>query len=154
MAIPFLACLAFVSQLYDLPPRVLPSIQAVEGGGIGVVHRNTDGSEDMGVMQINTTWLPTLARYSQQSIPEVRHQLLTSPCYNISAAGMILHGYLKETGGDLMQAIGNYNSHTPIHNHVYQVKVMRSVTRLVDQLPTSRSAEAVQPLASRPLPKP
>ncbi len=47
MAIPFLACLAFVSQLYDLPPRVLPSIQAVEGGGIGVIHRNTDGSEDM-----------------------------------------------------------------------------------------------------------
>jgi hypothetical protein len=138
MAVPFLACMAFVSQLYDLPPRVLPSIQAVEGGGIGVVHRNTDGSEDMGVMQINTTWLPTLARYSQQSIPEVRHQLLTSPCYNISAAGMVLHGYLQETGGDLMRAIGNYNSHTPIHNHVYQMKVMRSVTRLVDQLPPVR----------------
>jgi len=154
MAIPFLACLAFVSQLYDLPPRVLPSIQAVEGGGIGVVHRNTDGSEDMGVMQINTTWLPTLARYSQQSIPEVRHQLLTSPCYNISAAGMILHGYLQETGGDLMRAIGNYNSHTPIHNHGYQIKVMRSVTRLVDQLPSVRVAAAVQPLTFRPLPKP
>ncbi len=154
MAIPFLACLAFVSQLYDLPPRVLPSIQAVEGGGIGVVHHNTDGSEDMGVMQINTTWLPTLARYSQQSIPEVRHQLLTSPCYNISAAGMILHGYLQETRGDLMRAIGNYNSHTPIHNQFYQIKVMRSVTRLVSQLPTSRFTDVVHPLTTSVLPKP
>ncbi len=135
MAVPFLACMAFVAQLYDLPPRVLPSIQAVEGGGIGVVHRNRDGTEDMGVMQINTLWLPTLARYSQQSVPEVRRQLLASPCYNISAAGMILHGYLQETGGDLMRAVGNYHSHTPMHNQGYQAKVLRSVTRLLSQMP-------------------
>ncbi len=138
MAVPFLACMAVVAQLYDLPPRVLPSIQAVEGGGIGVVHRNRDGTEDMGVMQINTLWLPTLARYSQQPVAEVRRQLLTSPCYNISAAGLILHGYLQETGGDLMRAVGNYHSHTPMHNQGYQAKVLRSVARLYNQLPPVR----------------
>ena len=41
MAVPYLACMALVAQIYSLPPRVLPSIQAVEGGGAGVVHHNT-----------------------------------------------------------------------------------------------------------------
>ena len=69
MAVPFLACMALVAQIYSLPPRVLPSIQHVEGGGLGVVHRNTDGSEDLGVMQINTIWLPALSRYTHLGRP-------------------------------------------------------------------------------------
>ena len=77
MAVPYLACMALVAQTYSLPPRVLPSIQAVEGGGPGTVYRNTDGSDDLGVMQINTLWLPTLSRYTRLDPPEVRDRLLT-----------------------------------------------------------------------------
>ncbi len=153
MAVPHLACMLFVAQLYDLPPRVLPSIQAVEGGGIGVIHRNRDGTEDLGVMQINTLWLPTIGRYAGMTPPQVRQELLNNPCFNISAAGMILHGYLQETGGDVMQAIGNYHSHTPIHNQGYQLKVMRSVMRLVDELPAGEAASGARP-AYRHLPPP
>ena len=130
MAVPYLACMALVAQIYALPPRVLPSIQAVEGGGPGVVHHNTDGTEDMGVMQINTLWLGTLARYSQLSLAEVRARLLLRPCYNIAAAGLIMRTYLNETRGDLMRAIGDYHSHTPLLNHTYQAKVLRSATIL------------------------
>ena len=70
MPVPHLACMALVAQLYGLPPRVLPAIQAVEGGRPGLVGRNANGTEDLGVMQINTIWLPVLARYS--NIPEAR----------------------------------------------------------------------------------
>lgn len=131
MAAPFLACMAMVAQLYDLPPRVLPSIHAVEGGGTGVIHRNNNGTEDFGVMQINTLWLSRLSRLTGEPVAAVRAQLLSSPCYNISAAGMILRDCLDETGGDLMRAIGNYHSHTPVHNQGYQAKVMRAVMRVV-----------------------
>lgn len=130
MAVPYLACMALVAQIYGLPPRVLPSIQAVEGGGIGVVHRNRDGTEDMGVMQINTLWLPALSRYSRLPVPAVRDRLLDNACYNIAAAGMILRTYLDETRGDLMLAVGNYHSHTPLLNQSYQAKVLRSATVL------------------------
>ena len=123
MAVPFLACMALVAQLYSLPPRVLPSIQAVEGGGPGVVHRNADGSDDLGVMQINTLWLPALSRYTRLDPAEVRDRLLRRPCFNIAAAGLILRTYLDETQGDLMRAVGNYHSHTPLLNQQYQVKV-------------------------------
>ena len=46
MPVPFLACMVAVSAFYGLPPRVLPSIQAVEGGQVGTVNRNLDGSEE------------------------------------------------------------------------------------------------------------
>ena len=57
MSIPLLACMAGAAAFYHLPPRVLPSIQAVEGGAIGAVHLNSDGSQDLGLMQINTSWV-------------------------------------------------------------------------------------------------
>ena len=123
MAVPYLACMALVAQLYGLPPRVLPSIQAVEGGGPGVVHRNADGSADLGVMQINTLWLVPLSRYSRLDPAEVRERLLHRPCFNIAAAGLILRTYLDETRGDLMRAVGDYHSHTPLLNRTYQAKV-------------------------------
>ncbi len=123
MAVAYLACMALVAQIYSLPPRVLPSIQVVEGGGPGVTHRNTDGSTDLGVMQINTLWLPTLSRYARLDPAEVENRLLHRPCFNIAAAGLILRTYLDETRGNLMQAVGNYHSHTPLLNQAYQAKV-------------------------------
>ena len=65
MAVPFLACMALVASVYHLPPRVLPAIQAVEGGVPGSVSHNADGSDDLGVMQVNTLWLAPLARVSR-----------------------------------------------------------------------------------------
>ncbi len=130
MAVPYLACMALVAQIYGLPPRVLPSIQAVEGGRPGSMHRNADGSVDLGVMQINTLWLPTLSRYTGLESTVVRDRLLLQPCFNIAAAGLILSTYLAETRGDLMQAVGDYHSHTPLLNQDYQAKVRASAAAM------------------------
>ena len=130
MAIPYLACMAAVAAFNQLPPRVLPSIQAVEGGEPGMIHRNRDGSEDLGLMQVNTRWLGPLARYTGLTESAVRFRLIEWPCYNIAAAGAILRVYLNETHGDLMRAIGDYHSHTPALSQAYQEQVMRSAYRL------------------------
>jgi len=130
MTTPYLACMALVAQAYALPPRVLPSIQAVEGGRPGIVHPNTDGTQDLGIMQVNTLWLPTLARTTELPPAEVRERLLTRPCYNIAAAGLILRTYLDETRGNLLRAIGNYHSHTRLLNRRYQARVLRSAAAL------------------------
>lgn len=132
MAVPYLACMVLVAHIYGLPPRVLPSIQAVEGGRPGLARRNTNGTEDLGIMQVNTIWLPVLARYSKLSEAEVREKLLGQSCYNIAAAGLIMRTYLDETGGDLMRAVGNYHSHTPALNQLYRGKVMASARRLFE----------------------
>jgi hypothetical protein len=122
--------MVLVSSAYHLPPRVLPSIQAVEGGGTGVVHRNADGSEDLGVMQVNTLWLRPLAQVSHLTEADVRGRLLNQPCFNIAAAGLILRSYLRETRGDLLLAIGDYHSHTPLLNQAYQTQVIHSATMM------------------------
>ncbi|MGI4808324.1 MAG: lytic transglycosylase domain-containing protein [Janthinobacterium lividum] len=135
MAVPFLSCMALVAQIYALPPRVLPAIQRVEGGQPGLVRTNTNGSQDLGIMQINTIWLPHLAGYSRLSQPEVRDRLLNNACYNIAAAGLIMRTYLDETAGDLLRAVGNYHSHTPHLNLNYQSQVLRSASLLFERRP-------------------
>ncbi len=130
MPVPFLPCMALVAQIYSLPPRVLPSIQRVEGGAPGLVHLNANGTEDLGIMQINTIWLPYLSRYTHLPEAEVRARLLGRACFNIAASGLIVRIYLDETGGDLLRAVGDYHSHTPALNQDYQTKVLRSATLL------------------------
>jgi hypothetical protein len=126
LPIPFVACMALAASFYQLPPRVLPSIHAVEGGAVGSVHLNIDGSEDLGLMQVNTRWVGPLARFVRMTEPNVRDRLIADPCFNIAAAAAIMRTYLVETRGDLMLAVGNYHSHTPALNQRYQAQVLRS----------------------------
>jgi hypothetical protein len=130
MSIPLLACMVTVAAYYHLPPRVLPSIQAVEGGAIGVVHGNTDGSQDLGLMQVNTRWVTGLAQVAQTTPDMARFRLIHDGCFNIAAAGAIMRYYLDEAHGDLMLAVGYYHSHTPAFNIAYQQKVLTSAYRL------------------------
>jgi hypothetical protein len=130
MAIPHLACMALVASIYHLPPRVLPAIHAIEGGRAGMVSPNTNGTQDLGVMQVNTLWLPALARYTRLSEEEVRERLIHHPCFNIAAAGAIMRTHLNETRGDLMRAVGNYHSRTSVRHHQYRDKVTDAARRL------------------------
>ena len=122
--------MAGVAAFYHLPPRVLPSIQAVEGGSLGAIHRNGDGSEDLGVMQVNTRWIQPLAESTGIDPMMVRYRLLNDGCFNIAAAGAILRVYLDEANGQLMTAVGFYHSHTPALNRAYQALVLRSANAL------------------------
>ena len=130
MAVPYVACMVLVANIYHLPPRVLPSIQAVEGGRPGITHLNKDGSEDLGVMQINTRWLPAFARYTGLPETTVRQRLVTEPCFNIAAAGAIMRSHLDATRGDLMRAIGNYHSVTVTLNESYRQRVWNAAAHL------------------------
>lgn len=130
MSITYLSCMALVAQIYSLPPRVLPSIQAVEGGRPGLVRTNTNGSEDYGVMQINSVWLAALARYTGLERAEVRSRLIDRPCFNIAAAGLIVRTQLDAANGDLLRAVGNYHSRTPVFHQAYLARVMSAATRL------------------------
>jgi len=150
MAIPYLACMALVAAVYHLPPRVLPAIQAVEGGTVGNVSHNVDGSADLGVMQVNTLWLPALSRVARLTPDATQRRLLFDPCFNIAAAGLILRGYLDETRGDLMQAVGDYHSHTLERNRRYQEKVVAAARRLFMQISQPAASGRVDGRGFRP----
>ena len=130
MSAPFLTCMAAAAAFYHLPPRVLPSIQRVEGGRPGLVQINANGSADLGLMQVNTIWLDPLARYARMTQQAVAEHLVNDPCFNIAAAAAILRLYLTEAHGNLMVAIGHYHSHTPGLASAYQTKVLAAAGTL------------------------
>jgi hypothetical protein len=132
MALPYLACMIATAGFYHLPPRVLPSIQAAEGGRPGLVHPNTDGTSDYGLMQINTRWVGPIADFTHQTRAATTWRLIMDPCFGIAAAGAILRVYIAETRGDLMRAIGDYHSHTPPLNEAYQLQVMARARALFE----------------------
>ncbi len=133
MPIPYLACMLAVAAFNGLPPRVLPSIQAVEGGTVGSVHANANGSQDLGLMQVNTVWLTPLARFTGQSEDAIRSRLARDPCFNIAAAGAILRADLNAEAQDLMRAVGDYHSRTPPLNQSYQLRVRQAATQMFAQ---------------------
>ena len=113
MAVPFLACMLATASFYHLPPRALAAIQSVEGGSVHMASRNTDGSEDLGPMQVNTVWIPWVSKQSGLPPDKVRARLMDDPCFNVAAGGAILRTELDAAHGNLLVAIGHYHSHTP-----------------------------------------
>jgi hypothetical protein len=123
--IPYLKCMLVVAATAGLPPRVLPVIQSLEGGKAGMVRPDSNGTADLGVMQVNTIWVPALAARAGLSESEAQDRLVNDPCFNIAAAALILRTYLAETHGALLPAIGDYHSHTPALNNGYATLAVR-----------------------------
>jgi hypothetical protein len=130
MSLPFLTCMVAAAAFYHLPPRVLPTLQAVEGGQVGLVHMNPNNSADLGLMQINTIWVQPLARYANISPATVVNRLRNDGCFGIAAAAAIMRVYLTEANGDLITAIGYYHSHTPERSAAYAMKVLEKAGTL------------------------
>nr|WP_294521212.1 lytic transglycosylase domain-containing protein [uncultured Rhodopila sp.] len=130
MSVPFLTCMAAAAAFYHLPPRVLPAIQAVEGGRVGLMHMNANNTADLGVMQVNTAWIRPLASYAHMPTQAVAERLINDACFNVAASAAIMRVYLNESHGNLMAAIGYYHSHTPALSTAYQQKVLSAAVTL------------------------
>ncbi len=148
--IPYLTCMLMVANTFGLPPRVLPVIQMVEAGKPGLASRNSNGTEDLGVMQVNTIWVPVFAPQLGLSPEVMRDRLLNQPCFNIAIAGAILSMHMSETKGNLARAIGDYHSRRPTLNARYQTKVGAAAEKIFGKadkaLPTTgQTAVAANP---------
>jgi len=80
---------------------------------VGQVVKNKNKTYDIGPMQINSSWLPTLARYGI-----TQHDLQYDACKNIEVGTWILSKMIAN-GKDLLSGIGNYHSHTANFNKHY-----------------------------------
>lgn len=123
------------AQTYSVPPAVMVGIHQVEGGKVGqAVGPNDNGSYDLGPMQINTIWIPTLAEKWGVSEDTALRWVRDDPCTNMGVSAWILRTHLNEAGS-LSRAIAHYHSRTPKFGHPYKgrvVKAMRSKGLLRD----------------------
>jgi len=136
MAAGFLACMLASALHYRIPPRVLPAIQRVEGGVMGKVSQNKDGSVDIGLMQIISRWILPISSMLHQSPAQIATRLALEPCFNVAAAAMILRTALDNEHGNLMRAIGDYHSRTVPLKMAYQRKVLAAATELYVRPPS------------------
>ena len=122
-------CVQLAAERYGVPVALIRAILKVEGGKVGQAVRNTNGTKDLGPMQINTIWLPRLAEYGI-----TREQLQHDRCINILAGTWILSRQLQ--AADKMQGpvqrrlwwgIGAYHSRTPEHNVKYVLRVWQAM---------------------------
>lgn len=136
-------CFNEAGKMYKVPPMLLQAIAWVESRyDKNAKNQNTNGSVDMGVMQINSLWLEPLSEYGVQK----KH--LYNACYNINVAAWILRKQINDVGYN-WQAVAYYHSRTPERGESYARKVARVYFALKRQQDERQDAALAQQVARR-----
>jgi soluble lytic murein transglycosylase-like protein len=141
------ACLLLASQTYKVPPAVMIGIMHVEGGRVGQQVLNSNGSYDLGPMQVNTIWLPQLSRLWNVDVSTAQGWVRDNGCVNVYVAAWILRQKIDSTTG-LYSGIAHYHSGTPWRGQRYAdkvVTVMQSKGLLVANLTHSAAPSPAVP---------
>lgn len=102
--------------------KTLWGLRDQEGGWVGAAVANTNGTHDLGPLQVNTWWVPRLARLIRRPEEHVLHWLRHDACFNAQAARWIFLSALSSTR-DYWKAIGVYHSPTDWRQRRYSVSV-------------------------------
>ena len=144
------ACLQQAAQRYHVPEMLLTAIRLQEGGQPGMANRNTNGSVDYGVMQINSIHLSVLSEAGYTA-----DVLRWNVCANIRVAAWILAKEMKQDGvwvkddpspRDYWRAVGAYHSRTPRLNRQYAKDVWQRYQQLTGAPQASGQAAPQPPL--------
>jgi soluble lytic murein transglycosylase-like protein len=101
---PCFACFELAASRYQVPVHLLKAIAQVESAhNPRAMNFNTNGTRDIGLMQINSSWLPLLRKMS------VTEQALWDPCVNTLVAAWLLSENFKRWG-NTYRALGAYHS--------------------------------------------
>jgi hypothetical protein len=124
------ACILASAGVYQEPPALLLIILNVEGGTLGAVSQNTNGTVDIGPMQVNQIWVPTVAAHWHASQNATFSALRDNFCANVEAGAWILRQGLDEAHGDLWGGVAYYHSHNPEYQQRYLMSVLKQALRL------------------------
>lgn len=107
------SCLSSTSDKFQIDKSILLAIAQVESNfNSCAVATNKDGSEDLGLMQINSWWLSKLENYGI-----TKEELLSNSCLNLQAGAWILRQNFDDFGFT-WKAIGVYNAGTSRNSEI------------------------------------
>jgi soluble lytic murein transglycosylase-like protein len=107
------------SRKYSISPKILWAIMKVESEYKKTIHVNSDGSFDIGVMQINSLWIKSLANKG------FKMDILNNKD-NVNIASYILKENINK-GYSLWQSVGLYHSTDKRLQAVYIKRVKRAL---------------------------
>ena len=140
-------CFDEAAQQHGLSPRLLRSIAMVESGcRPAAVHVNSNGSTDLGMMQVNSSWISKLGLDTGR--------LLRDPCYNVMTGARILRQCVDRYGYT-WEAVGCYNAFSRDKRVDYSWKILRALKGASPDssgIPTAGAAKAASKTVESPLP--
>lgn len=120
-----LECINQAAVTYHVPATMIVSVMKIENGQNGMAIKNKNGTYDLGVMQINSSWLPKLKKHGID-----KATLQHDGCMNVMVGSWILaQGIAKSEG---WVGLGNYHSATPKHNERYRERVKRIFRKTIN----------------------
>ena len=116
-------CFEDAGNKYRISPTLLYAISKRESSFNPIaINYNTNGSYDYGLMQINSSWEPTLRKLGMP------WNTLADPCTNVMVGAWVLSQCLRDYGYT-WPAVGCYNSRTPSKRDRYAAKIARIVSK-------------------------
>lgn len=122
-------CWDGAAKAYGLDPWLLMAVAKVESSfNNQAINKNKNNSIDIGMMQINTIWIPTLNKFG------INTSDLLNPCTSIFVGAWIMAQNIKRFGYNA-DGIGAYNSpsNIPIRRS-YASKVYKAYAEIVKDL--------------------
>ena len=135
------ACWEDAATRYQVNSTLLYAIARTESGlNPQAIGRNTNGTRDIGLMQINSAWLPALSQYG------ISERDLFESCTSIHVGAWILAGNIQRLGYT-WEAVGAYNTPHPALARTYIDKVRRHLPS--DNTPSAVTARVSTAAAPR-----
>ena len=133
--IPFEVCFNSAAKHFSVNKTLLVAIAKTESefNPIAINRSNADGSTDVGLMQINSWWFPTLQKFG------IKSDQLFEPCSNIYVGLLVMDSVIRaawilsqniQQHGNKWKAVGAYNARSPIKQITYVNKVMASAAEI------------------------
>lgn len=121
------SCFFEAAEYYGVNPYLLITIARVESGmNPKALNRNRNGSYDIGIMQINTSWIPYLKKHG------IHPGYLWHPCYNIYIGAMVLRQCIN-LYKNTWKAVDCYNKgKNAKHSSRYVWRVYRELKSISD----------------------
>ena len=115
------ACWEQAAERYHLSPELLYAVARTESALDPLaLARNRNGTRDIGLMQINSAWLPQLAALG------IGERDLFDPCTSIHVGAWILATNVQRLGYN-WEAVGAYNAASPALRRAYARRVYREL---------------------------
>lgn len=112
-------CFEEAGSLYNISPRLLRAIAKVESNfQPDAINRNTNGTYDYGLMQINSSWARVLGNDLWSSLGD--------PCLNVKVGAWILSDCIRRHGYT-WEAVGSYNAEKKHKRVRYARKVYQAL---------------------------
>lgn len=129
-------CMERFSKYFRIPEVVLRTFIKTESGYPGHIRSNTDGSYDVGPMQINSIHWPELYEKFDISPVDIRF----NGCMNLMVGARFLRSKIDESGTEnitdwnsLFTKLANYHSKTEKYNSKYKEKWVENFNMILEE---------------------